>query len=122
MSVTLRFHVTPVAYAARALATLAARTEIRSLTHHIAGRSTSFAELVAAIRARVPLVDDPAWADRARAGLADPDIAMAYLALGRRDRGCDLFLATGMDFDLAQTRALVGEPEVDLDRIVGAAL
>src|SRR6185369_6712 len=73
----LRFDVTPVAYAAQALATLAARTEVRSLTHHVAGRSTSFAELVAAIRGRVPLVEDPRWADRARAGLADPDIAMA---------------------------------------------
>ena len=43
---------------------------------------------------------------RSARGLADPDVAMAYLALARthgasaRTRPFDLFLATGMDFDV----------------------
>jgi len=81
--------------AARAIAELAPGT------HHIAGRSTSFPELVAALG--LPTVGD--WAERARALIADPDVGMAYLSLARlhgasaRTRPFDLFLATGMDFD-----------------------
>ena len=86
-------------------------------THHIAGRAAMFAELVVALRLQA--IAAPTWADRARAALADPDIAMAYLALARLhggpvSRAFDLFLATGMDFDLARTHALVGTPEVAL--------
>ena len=91
----LRFDVTRVDDAARAIAELAPGT------HHVAGRSTSFAELVAALG--LPTVGN--WAERARALIADPDVGMAYLALARlhgaseRTRAFDLFLATGMDFD-----------------------
>ncbi|HSK05502.1 MAG TPA: hypothetical protein VK932_29850, partial [Kofleriaceae bacterium] len=76
-------------------------------------------------------------AERARARLADPEIAMAYVSLGRihapasdRLAPFDLFLATGADFDTAATRSLlaglgVPAPEIDpalVEQIVGRAL
>ena len=75
-------------------------------------------ELAAALRdAGAPLAELPtyAWAERARARLADPDIAMAYVSLGRvhtpgpRLAPYDLFLATGADFDVARTAGLLAE-------------
>ncbi|MEO7736410.1 MAG: hypothetical protein ABIY55_35960, partial [Kofleriaceae bacterium] len=75
-----------------------------------------------------------AWAERARAQLADPDVAMAYLALGRAyghvDPVFDLFLATGAEFDVARTTALLAAdgviaPAIEdawLARMVRAAL
>ncbi len=102
----LRVDQTPVALAAAAIATHAtathATTEHADAVHHIAGRSVSFAELVAPLA--LPVIDAARWAALARAQLADLDIAMAYLSLGRalglgeRARPFDLFLATGADF------------------------
>ena len=91
----LRFDVTPVAHAARAIV---------DAVQHIAGRSATLAQLAR----ELPTIASPAWAERARLRLADPDIAIAYLSLARlhgdlalreRARAFDLFLATGMDFD-----------------------
>ncbi len=133
----LRFDVTPNAYAAQALTALALDAEhhVTDRTHHIASaRGVSFAALVDALRMRgICVADLPAeeWASRARDGLADPDIAMAYLALGRahadesardRMRPFDLFLATDATFDVERTHAQVGAPEIDLEAVVAAAL
>ena len=71
----------------------------------------------------------------ALARLADPEIAMAYLALGRthggeRLRPFDLFLATGADFATEGTDRILAaiglaQPAIDaraLARVVRAAL
>jgi thioester reductase-like protein len=133
----LRFDLTPIDFATRAIAQLALAAECDGAdrTHHIAGaRSATLGGLADAMRAcGTALAELPAavWAERARAQLADPDITMAYLALGRahadpalyaRLRRYDLFLATGADFEVAATHAQVGVPAHDLDAIVAGAL
>jgi hypothetical protein len=94
----LRFDVTPLAHAVRALGAGAGAVQ------HIAGKAATFAQLARAL----PTIPAHVWAERARPRLADPEIAMAYLSLARlhgdlalrqRARAFDLFLATGMDFD-----------------------
>ena len=119
----LRFDITPVAYAAQAIAALAARDVVD--IHHIAGTcGASFGELVDVMQ--LPELPAAAWAERARSELADPDIAMAYMAIARRG-AFDLFLATGADFATGRTRTLLDElgvppPQHDLARIVRTAL
>lgn len=136
----LQLDLTPIEHAAAAVAVLALRAERDRLddTHHIASaRAATFGELVAGLRAAgVELAELPpeAWAERARARLADPDVAMAYLSLGRMLDGVppsfDLFLATGAEFDVARTARLLAErgvvaPAIDpglIARLVAAAL
>jgi thioester reductase-like protein len=141
----LRVDLTPLPYAAVAVAALALRAEaVRAdAVHHVAGAgSASLPALAAALRdagAELAELSPGAWADRARARLADPDIAMAYVSLGRvhaapADRArlapFDLFLATGADFDTARTARLLAElgvpaPAVDrafLARLAAGAL
>ncbi|HEY0193225.1 MAG TPA: SDR family oxidoreductase, partial [Kofleriaceae bacterium] len=115
-----RFDVTPLDHAAAAIVALVgarstpstaiAASAAASVVHHLASPTgASFAELVAAIRAAgAPLAElsADAWAARARDRLADPDIAMAYLSL-RGDPAYDLFLATGAEFDVARTQAVI---------------
>ncbi len=138
----LRLDLTPLPYAADAVAVLALRAEAAGAdaVHHVAGAgSASLPDLAAAVRdAGAELAELPpaAWADRARARLADPDVAMAYASLGRvhapgaRLRPFDLFLATGADLDADRTRRLLAElgvpaPAADrafLARLAAAAL
>jgi thioester reductase-like protein len=139
----LSVDLTPVPYAAAAIAALALRAEAAGAdaTHHVAGaRAARLAELAVALRAAGAALSElppDAWAERARARLADPDVAMAYVSLGRihapasdRLAPFDLFLATGADFDTAATRGLLAElgvpaPEIDpslIERIVRGAL
>jgi thioester reductase-like protein len=129
--------ITPTEHAAAAVTALAMRAERARLddTHHIASaRAATFGELVAGLRAAgVELVELPpaAWADRAQARLGDPDVAMAYLSLGRMldgaaPPGFDLFLATGAEFDVARTTRLLAElavvaPAIDEARIARIA-
>ena len=129
--------ITPIAHAAAAVAALAGRAERARLddTHHIAGaRAATFGELVAGLcAAGVELVElAPAtWAERARDRLVEPDVAMAYLSLGRMLDGAappcfDLFLATGAEFDVARTHGLLAAlgvvaPAIDLARIARIA-
>jgi acyl-CoA synthetase (AMP-forming)/AMP-acid ligase II/nucleoside-diphosphate-sugar epimerase len=141
----LRLDLTPVGYAAAAVAALAIRAERagRDDTHHVASAGdASFGQLVAGLRvAGAQLVELPpaVWAERARGRLADPDVAMAYLSLGGRlgvavsgavPRGFDLFRATGADFAVERTTRLLAElgvvaPELDaglLARLAAEAL
>ena len=75
------------------------------------------------------------WVERARTRLVDPDIAMAYLSLGRVLGGVappsfDLFLATGAEFDVARTTQMLAQigvtvPEIGqslIDQMVMSAL
>ncbi|HWO19831.1 MAG TPA: AMP-binding protein [Kofleriaceae bacterium] len=120
----LRVDLTPLPYAAAAVAALALRAEaaLADAVHHVAGvGSASLPALVAALRdagATLAELSPDAWAERARVRLADPDIAMAYVSLGRvhaapADRArlapFDLFLATGADFDTERTARLLAE-------------
>ena len=106
--------VTPVDYAAAAVARLSLADHPDGTTFHIANpRSLSLAELLDAVRsAGVRL--DPLSADefRERAAGLDPDCAAACLGLCRslpggydRLRTADLFQATGVTFDQANTLA-----------------
>lgn len=112
----LRFDATPIARAARAVASHVSRAG----TFHVASaRGLTARALFAAMPASIT-VDNAAWAQLARTRLDDPEIAMAYLALGRlhatdvaRFAPFDLFLATGADFGGA-------EPTVDIARLVTA--
>jgi acyl-CoA synthetase (AMP-forming)/AMP-acid ligase II/nucleoside-diphosphate-sugar epimerase len=129
--------LTPLDHAAAAIAALAVRTEWGKFddTHHLASlHGTTFGQLVAGLGAAGVALDElPAddWAARARARLADPDVAMAYLSLGGdAPPSFDLFLATGADFDVGRTTRLLAEmgvvaPVIDqafIDRVVVAAL
>jgi hypothetical protein len=129
--------LTPLPYAAAAVAALAHHAEAAraDAVHHVAGAgSASLPQLVAALRdAGASLAELPpaAWADRARARLADPDVAMAYVSLGRvhaapEDRArlapFDLFLATGADFDTGCTARLLTELGVPAPRVDGGFL
>lgn len=133
--------VTPVGHAARAMVALATHAEWAKLddTHHVASaRGVTFGQLVAGLRGGgVALVElsPAAWVERARTRLVDPDIAMAYLSLGRVLGGVappsfDLFLATGAEFDVARTTQLLAQigvtvPEIDqslIDQMVTSAL
>ena len=117
----LRFDVTPVDYAADAIAALALRAEHARLveTHHIAApRGVSCGELVD--RLRLQELPAAVWLERARAHLDDPDIAMAIGSFSRR-RDLDLFLATDADFAVERTAALLRElgivmPSIDIVR------
>ena len=117
----LRFDVTPVDYAAAALAHLALHAELAEglRTFHLAGvRTASLAELLAAAHAagvRVATVGWPEW-QRRLTGLEDaaPETAAVCLALGRampraadfeRYRSLDLFPAAGLVFDQAEAAA-----------------
>ena len=103
----LGFDVTPVEHAADAIAKLAISS---AGTHHLAGRRATFAELAGDL----PIAAD--WRARAGERLADPDIAMAYLALARLSGAAvpayDLFLATGMDFDSPPVPAFALRPRL----------
>ncbi len=131
----LRFDVTPVDHAAAAIAALALRAERAGQgdVHHIASaRGASFTELVAALRSvGVALVELTAaeWAGRARARIADPEIAMAYLTLCRLHGGrsprfapFDLFLATDADFATQRSVALLETLGVTSPAIDAASL
>jgi hypothetical protein len=124
-----------VAHAATAIAILALAAERGGLddVHHVASPvGSTLGDLADALRSTgCVLVEVPpdAWADRARALIADPDVAMAYLSLARvhgehgRSRGFDLFQATGADFAVERTAQLIGAPRpVDLGALVAAAL
>jgi thioester reductase-like protein len=132
----LRVDLTPLPYAAAALAALAQNAEVARAD------AASLPELAAALRdagADLAELSPGAWADRARARLADPDVAMAYVSLGRvhaapadlaRLAPFDLFLATGVDFDTDRTARLLAElgvpaPRADrafLSRLAAGAL
>jgi acyl-CoA synthetase (AMP-forming)/AMP-acid ligase II/nucleoside-diphosphate-sugar epimerase len=102
----LRFDTTPLAHAARRVVDIALGA--RGVHHVASARGAHMADLARALRgagADVVELTPEAWADRARARFADPDVAMAYLSLARihapertRLRAYDLFLATGADF------------------------
>src|SRR5262249_9151807 len=136
----LRVDLTPVTYAAAAVAALARHAETfgrDAVRHVVGGGAATLPELVAALRdAGAALVElaPAAWADRARAQLADPDVAMAYVARGRvpaapaqgaRLAPFDLFLATGADFSPSCTWRLLaglGVPPPPTDRAFLARL
>lgn len=131
----LRLDTTPVAHAAAAIATLALAAERgrHDDVHHISSlEGSTLGDLAEALRvAGRELLEVPpgAWADRARGLIADPDVAMAYLSLGRahgeraRFRGFDLFQATGADFAVERTTQLIGAPRpVDLGALVADAV
>jgi thioester reductase-like protein len=138
--------VTPVDYAARALAYLSlhAAGGIGD-TFHLAGpRAVSLAELAAALRlagVRLDEVDAGGWRDRLLRFVSDdPEAAAACLALCRglpgtddlfeRYRTLDLFQATGVRFGTERTQAglaglgivCVAIDNALLDRYVAAAL
>ncbi|MEJ7599262.1 MAG: AMP-binding protein [Kofleriaceae bacterium] len=133
----LRLDVTLIEHAAAATVALALHGAAPAI-HHIASAGVAFGELVRAVRVHAaPLeeVSPATFVETALARLADPEIAMAYLALGRlhggdRMRPFDLFLATGADFATETTdRTLaalgIAKPVIDdarIDRLVGAAL
>ena len=133
----LRLDITPLGHAAAAVIALAGHATHDDIHHIASATGAGFGQLVTAVRAAgVALVElsPQTWAERARAQLADPDIAMAYLALGRTydhvDPAFDLFLATDADFDVARTdEQLAGHgvvaPRIDdawLARMAAAAL
>ena len=117
----LRIDLTPVRFAADAIVALALHGEDRDVIHVASPRPASYAALVAPLK--LPAIAPAAWAARARAAFADPDIAMAYLSLGvalglgDRARAFDLFLATGADF-----APDAPAPDVDLDALVHEVL
>jgi amino acid adenylation domain-containing protein/thioester reductase-like protein len=109
--------ITPVDYAAAAMARLSLADElVDGATFHVANpRSLSLAELLDAVRAAGLRLDALAADEfRERAAGLDPETASACLALCRalpgasydRLRTADLFQATGVTFDQANT--LVG--------------
>ncbi|MBI3724484.1 thioester reductase domain-containing protein [bacterium] len=120
----LGFDVTPVDYAAAALACIALRAgpRERTETFHIANRKSATADdLIAAIRdegASIERVSRSEWAESAERAHETAEGSLAYLALSRtlerprvlaRHRSVDLFLATGVEFDTSATeRALEG--------------
>ncbi len=134
--------LTPVPRAAEALVALALHAEAGGgdATYHLAApHATRFGDLVEGLRAAGATVEPlapAAWAARARAGLGDPDVAMAYLSLGRahargatasRLRPFDLVPATEATFATACTEALLavlGVParEACLDELIAGAL
>jgi nucleoside-diphosphate-sugar epimerase len=128
----LRFDVSPVEQVAAAIVERALAAEAAGrrepAIHHIADtRGATFAELVGTMRVAGVVLDEQSprrFAELARDRIADPDVAMAYLALGRthepgdRMRPFDLFLATGADF--AVERGFVTDGV--LERIVRGAL
>lgn len=112
----LAVDITPVDYAAAALAELVLRKvgERGISTFHIANpilaRATQLIDAIRACGARLEVLDAEAWGERLRAA---PDGAAVSLALSRwsidgarreRLRGVDLFAATGMRFDQKHTR------------------
>jgi amino acid adenylation domain-containing protein/thioester reductase-like protein len=117
----LHFDVTPVDYAAAALAYLALHGEPGAglQTFHLAGRRTaSLAELLAAVRAagvELEVVGWPEWRRRLAAlESTAPETAAACLALARampeaadfaRYRSLDLFPSGGVIFDQSATHA-----------------
>ncbi|MBI3270380.1 MAG: amino acid adenylation domain-containing protein [Planctomycetes bacterium] len=120
--VRLKLDVTPVDFAAAALAHLVLRAPSggHSPTFHLANpRSLSLGELVAALRAfgkPIEALPAPAWHARVAATLASrpaPDTAAALLALCRclapavygSYRTLDLFQATGADFRMERAAA-----------------
>jgi thioester reductase-like protein/acyl-CoA synthetase (AMP-forming)/AMP-acid ligase II len=129
----LRFDLSPVEQVAasiveRALAAEGANTAGAPAIHHLADtRGATLGELVAAMRAHAVALDEVTpkrFAELASERIADPEIAIAYLALGRvhdtseRMRSFDLFLATGADFAVERGWQTDGE----LTRIVREAL
>jgi len=137
----LRLDLTPVGYAAAAVAALAIRAEGigRDDTHHVASAGdATFGQLVAGLRvagAQLAELPPAAWAERAAGRLADPDVAMAYLSFGGRlgtarsgavPPSFDLFLATGADFAVDRTTQLLAgmgvvAPEIDAGLIARLA-
>ncbi len=105
--------------AARELADGAFASAARGPTFHIANsRSATLEELVAALRRAGIALDEvaiDAWpATVAAAGDTSPELAAALLGLCRggaaydRARACDVFQATGFQFDTSRTDAVVG--------------
>ena len=130
----LRVDVTPVDYAARAVAILATQADEQRLVHVASPRGASLAELLSALRRRVPIAAVGVDAFRRRAREALPrDVAMALasssyrLLGGDAHREADLFLLTGRSFDTSRAEELSGTrcPAADealLLRYVDAAL
>lgn len=143
----LRIDVTPVCFAARALAALIlegppARAEAPTTYHLASPEGASAAALIAALGragAAIEIVDRQRWRALARtlAGRS-PAAAVAYLALGRcldpasfgGLRAYDLFQSTGFEFGCARAAPLLAARGLDvpavtpalLDRYVAAAL
>jgi thioester reductase-like protein len=130
----LRVDVTPVDYAARTVATLVTQADEQRLVHVASTRGASLADLIAALRRRVPVAAVSVDELRRRARAALPrDVAMAlasssYRLLGGDEhRDADLFLLTGRSFDTSRAAALTGTRcpaanEALLVRYVDAAL
>ena len=86
-----RYDATPVAFAADAIARLAANGG----THHVSAGSVRFGDVLE--RMTIDEVPYDMWLERARAAGDDPDVAMAIGAFSRRPE-LDLFLATHAEF------------------------
>lgn len=132
----LRFDVTPVDTAARAVANLIRRdVGSRGAWHMSSRRGSSLADLVVAMRAEgvpVEIVPVERFVGLVRTALA-PDVARACMALAHRvlgrsrRRDLDLFLLTGKELDGSRTAKASGvcitEPTVsDLRRQIRAVL
>jgi thioester reductase-like protein len=132
----LRFDVTPVEWAARALVAIARRPRASPVFHLAGPRPASLAELTLAIRGEdvpVDLVDNEAFRRRVSAAPLDHTTATAFLSLCERTTGDrqrrhamrDLFLATDTTFDTTETERLLPDlpcPAPDLARCVREAL
>ncbi|QEL14664.1 peptide synthetase [Limnoglobus roseus] len=136
----LSVDITPVDYAAAAMARLSLAEHWDGATFHLANsRSLSLAELLDAVRASGVRLDPLSMAEfRARAAGLDPSAAAGCLGLCRalpgeefdQLRATDLFQATGVSFDQTNTTATLGgsgiacpppEPEL-IRKYVAAAL
>jgi amino acid adenylation domain-containing protein/thioester reductase-like protein len=103
--------VTPVDYAAAALATISMAPQADGATFHVANpRPLTLSALVAALREfgfRLPVLDESEWRARLIAR-SSPTVAAAALGLVTGSE-CDIFRATGVVFDQTNARAgLVG--------------